>query len=536
MHSIDLYASILCHELRKELPMNFKARPLEVSVLSSALVFGLSLAGFAADCNGNGRNDETDIALDQSKDCNRNGVPDECDVALVTFAALKGPAVERRAPTALADLDGDHDVDVLVPMVYSEVIGVFSNTGDGSLVEAPGVEGGHPFQVAPGDFDGDDDQDLAVIDDWDVTTLVLRSNKGNLAFDAPADLPTAGRPVSLATGDLDADGKLDLVVANDFADISILLNQGAGSFATPANYAIGERVNFAAPVGDLDDDGDVDLVALDLVGGYVLSNEGDGSFMPARKIRGLGGNNYSAASADLDADGDLDLALAVGFSGISVVLNDGSGSFSQPATYSWAGAPDWMVVGDLDADGDVDLSMASDQGTLSVLLNSGEATFPLAVEPGFERLSFLKGGDLDGNGKLDLVALSASEDGSSSVTVLLNVTGSPTSQDSNHNGIPDECEAVRFHRGDPNDDGQVSLTDAIHVLGFLFLGGVPPACMEAANVDDDDKVGITDGIFLLEYLFITGIAPLPPGPVDSPCAMDPAVSPVNLGCESYTHC
>ncbi|MGQ9590874.1 MAG: hypothetical protein ACUVYA_11330 [Planctomycetota bacterium] len=94
------------------------------------------------------------------------------------------------------------------------------------------------------------------------------------------------------------------------------------------------------------------------------------------------------------------------------------------------------------------------------------------------------------------------------------------------------CQGKNFRRADPNDDGQVNITDGIYVLNFLFLGGPEPTCSEAADPNDDGGVNITDGIYILNFLFLGGPEPLPPG-ID--CGSDPPGS-VDLGCASYTHC
>ena len=97
----------------------------------------------------------------------------------------------------------------------------------------------------------------------------------------------------------------------------------------------------------------------------------------------------------------------------------------------------------------------------------------------------------------------------------------------------------RFHRGDPNDDGTANITDGIYILNFLFLGGPPPTCDESADANNDGGVNITDGIYVLNFLFLGGPAPPAPGPPEGgPCGEDPdpAGSPGDLGCASYTHC
>jgi hypothetical protein len=90
----------------------------------------------------------------------------------------------------------------------------------------------------------------------------------------------------------------------------------------------------------------------------------------------------------------------------------------------------------------------------------------------------------------------------------------------------------KFRRGDPNSDGAINITDGIYILNFLFLGGPPPTCAEAANPNDDKSVNITDGIYILNFLFLGGPAPVAPG---VNCGSEPEGS-TDLGCASYTKC
>jgi hypothetical protein len=78
----------------------------------------------------------------------------------------------------------------------------------------------------------------------------------------------------------------------------------------------------------------------------------------------------------------------------------------------------------------------------------------------------------------------------------------------------DEPPPPRFVRGDANADGAINLTDALAILGFLYLGSEAPACMDAADFDDDGgtQPTITDVISLLGWLFLGGRSPPPPSP------------------------
>ncbi|HVR75736.1 MAG TPA: hypothetical protein VMT52_15480 [Planctomycetota bacterium] len=74
-----------------------------------------------------------------------------------------------------------------------------------------------------------------------------------------------------------------------------------------------------------------------------------------------------------------------------------------------------------------------------------------------------------------------------------------------------EAECPGFQRGDTNADGLQNLTDAVAILGHLFLGG-SVSCLDASDTDSSERVELTDAIFLLSYLFLGGPPPGAPFP------------------------
>ena len=90
---------------------------------------------------------------------------------------------------------------------------------------------------------------------------------------------------------------------------------------------------------------------------------------------------------------------------------------------------------------------------------------------------------------------------------------------------------IPFRRADANADGAPDISDAITILGFLFLGGAMNDCRDAADVNDDGKVDISDPVRLLGHLFLGSEAP--PAPFGA-CGMDPTGD--ELDCKTFSNC
>jgi hypothetical protein len=101
--------------------------------------------------------------------------------------------------------------------------------------------------------------------------------------------------------------------------------------------------------------------------------------------------------------------------------------------------------------------------------------------------------------------------------------------------LPEGSAKPQLHRGDADQNLALELTDAIQVLGYLFLGSTTrvPECEDAADADDNGVIELTDAIRILGYLFLgTGEIPAP-GPTENPCGEDPTPEDPALGCLSY---
>jgi hypothetical protein len=88
-----------------------------------------------------------------------------------------------------------------------------------------------------------------------------------------------------------------------------------------------------------------------------------------------------------------------------------------------------------------------------------------------------------------------------------------------------------FIRADANQSGDVDLSDAIAILGYLFLGTAALPCEAAADTDRGGEVDLSDAVAILAYLYGGGGAPATPFP---DCGLALAGEP--LGCEDGSAC
>ncbi|WP_164928627.1 FG-GAP-like repeat-containing protein [Gloeobacter violaceus] len=336
---------------------------------------------------------------------------------------------------AVGDFDGDGDLDLaLANGSYGDSgpVSVLLNDGQG-VFSAPSTFGAGdlPVSVVAGDLDGDTDLDLAVANGgFDSEAVSVLKNNGDGTFGPPQAFQISGLgfPYAVTTGDLDGDGDLDLVAVStyDLGAVSVLLNRGNGSFVETGFDYGGYGLN-AVTVGDLDGDGDLD-VAITSSGfgdnGYVVVflNNGKGELSFISSIN-VGGNPLSIQAADFNGDGDTDLVSAdASFSALSVLLGNGNGTFASPQSISIKIRPYSVTVGDFDGDGDLDLATANyGSDNISVLLNGGGGDFAPALDFAADKgTRSINVGDFDGDGNLDLVAANFQ---AANVSVLLNTTG-----------------------------------------------------------------------------------------------------------------
>ena len=312
--------------------------------------------------------------------------------------------------------------------------------------------GSGAYTQATADENGDGKLDLLVLNSCGSTCnngvlgVLLGNGDGTFRPALTNNLLGYG-PTSVAVADVNHDGKPDVVVASGCASVSdcshgeveILLGNGDGTFRSSIGYSTAEKSATSVAIGDFNRDGKPDLIVSNAcstvtvcaAGVAVLLGNGDGTFQTALTTSSAGLGNVSIAVADLNGDGMLDAVVAsdcemappsctVGI--VSTLLGKGDGTFLAAVAYPASGThPTSLKIDDANGDGKPDVLVGACygsnciSGSVGVLLGNGDGTlkpYVLNHVVGGHRTQAFGTGDFNGDGKLDVVALSCSQNGS----------------------------------------------------------------------------------------------------------------------------
>jgi len=266
---------------------------------------------------------------------------------------------------AFGDLNGDKSLDIF--LTEERINGIWLNDGKGVFSKSDqSLASPESSSVALGDLDGDGDLD-AFVTNWNGNPdqVFLNDGKGTFTDSGQRLGNWYGTFVSL--GDVDKDGDLDALIANNGESVDnapvLWLNDGSGMF-TDSTQRLGFTNAYAAVLGDLDGDGDLDaFIANSNHNGAkppdkVWLNDGKGVFTDSGQSLGTY-YSLTAALADLDADGDLDAATGSWKIGPKIWLNDGKATFSESTISIKSFNSSGVAIADLDGDGDLDLLVST---------------------------------------------------------------------------------------------------------------------------------------------------------------------------------
>jgi hypothetical protein len=372
-----------------------------------------------------------------------------------------------------------------------------------------------PKQVTAADFDGDGDIDIATSNggyySGYIYTLPNMSQPNVLSVSPDLhEIHVDPSTDITATFDMDMDGAT--IDASSFVVSTVTKGfvSGAVSYDGPSRTATfvpsetfddGELVSVSLTPGIESADG----VPLR---GYVWSftvEAGAGSAgFNADVLYTLQDQPRNIQTADLNGDGHIDLAAVNRNSHtMSILINNGDGTYAPQVTYSTGGYPLYLFPADFDDDGDIDIAVpSSNDDDIRIFRNNGSGAFPAWTDYATDTYpSSIDGGDLDGDGDIDLVTGSGSD-----VAVLLNTgSGAFPSFEEYGTGSP----VIRAYLFDADNDGaldvgavQVNLDRVVVLMnsgtgtfstGSTMVTGDQPNYMCASDFDDDGDLDIAVG-------------------------------------------
>jgi hypothetical protein len=273
-----------------------------------------------------------------------------------------GPTPDRTYTAALADLDGDGDLDVLTSNDRPDKKLVYLNDGKGRFAVAGtwGVPEWSTRNASVADLNGDGRIDVIAANRPGPSYACLSEGAGRFSSSCipiPAESAT-----SIVAADFDKDGFIDLAVpSRDGGQSRIYFNDGKAGFARTSPFGPADAAARAAAAADFNKDGSIDLAVGDEMARslVVYFNDGKGKLEPGFRVADRAKTPYAIAAGDLNGDDSPDIVFGYTEGPHALFLNDGTGRrFTPVALGDKAGAAYGFAIGDVNGDKLPDIALA----------------------------------------------------------------------------------------------------------------------------------------------------------------------------------
>ena len=320
----------------------------------------------------------------------------------------------------LLDLDQDGDLDLVTSAPNPRRWVVFRNE-NGKLAAKPmwnSEETTDCDHISVLDFNKDGMTDLAATHESHNTLYINDKNRGAARFGNLPDWETGMYTDSnqIDFGDYDNDGDLDMLIASGLPVYCLAIFENEdGTLSRTISHTIGPRMYSESSIfGDIDSDGDLDIIATYRNGATVVYTNDGGEFDEGTEVyRDQQVRHVQRVYCiDINKDGKMELFCAKGPwgpRGRSVALAHQEGSKTMKVV--WRSSPDTGFHGfdfqDVDDDGDLDMAAADWRGrSVSVFLQEDGmiSSKPVWIAKTLAPVHEVVFGDIDGDGDLDLAA------------------------------------------------------------------------------------------------------------------------------------
>jgi cysteine-rich repeat protein len=356
------------------------------------------------------------------------------DIELTTdFLVGKIPGTMR-----FADLNDDGNLDYVVSAPDNDQLISGLGNGNGLFQNAKATPLLQPLGVSLADVNGDQLPDAIVsrplAANGGAVSVLLGLGDG--LFGVPVDIKTGNNPLAIIAEDLNNDGFIDVPVFSTIAvflddGLEIFSGDGLGGFTRSAQDQILLGLDLNATdivVADIDENGQQDLITAN----SAANREGNSASIflqsdlntfgpPTQIIQGSG--TFGVTVGDFNNDGALDIVAANNLGGsLTISFQEGRDFVESEIIISGFIGLQRVVSTDLDLDGNLDLIATvnnedpSFESDVLLLFGNGDGSFDDVLIPGLNLLSAGVGsfdifvGDLNGDDAADIAVLNVISD------------------------------------------------------------------------------------------------------------------------------